>query len=153
MGFLAFHRYMLRRVLSWIAQEEALRELATANLAAVREVHTRLARLYPAYAIAHMPSSAIQQQQGRGKGCIQTPGADAAHNGSQAAGSAAQDGLDRQHERDDHGDAMPGPEDADASTRQDASDDTAADCDQFVGNAAVYGDCFRWHIDADPAGV
>ena len=25
------------------------------------------------------------------------------------------------------------------------------DCNQFVGNAAVYGDCYTWHIDADPA--
>ena len=24
------------------------------------------------------------------------------------------------------------------------------DCDEFVANAAVYGDCFRWHVDADP---
>ncbi|KAK9804412.1 hypothetical protein WJX72_011538 [[Myrmecia] bisecta] len=25
------------------------------------------------------------------------------------------------------------------------------DCNQFVGNAAIYGDCFQWHIDADPS--
>lgn len=24
------------------------------------------------------------------------------------------------------------------------------DCDKFVGNAAVYGDAFQWHVDADP---
>ena len=24
------------------------------------------------------------------------------------------------------------------------------DCDKFVANAAVYGDCFQWHVDADP---
>lgn len=28
-----------------------------------------------------------------------------------------------------------------------------ADCDQFVANAAVHGDSFAWHIDADPVGV
>jgi len=24
------------------------------------------------------------------------------------------------------------------------------DCDKLVANAAVYGDCFQWHVDADP---
>lgn len=28
-----------------------------------------------------------------------------------------------------------------------------ADCDHFVANAAVAGDTFAWHIDADPAGA
>jgi hypothetical protein len=28
-----------------------------------------------------------------------------------------------------------------------------ADCDQFVANAAMAGDTFAWHIDADPAGA
>lgn len=26
----------------------------------------------------------------------------------------------------------------------------AYDCDNFVANAAVCGDCFQWHVDADP---
>lgn len=29
----------------------------------------------------------------------------------------------------------------------------AVDCDKFVANAAVHGDNFDWHIDADPAGL
>jgi hypothetical protein len=24
-------------------------------------------------------------------------------------------------------------------------------CTDFVANAPVYGDCFQWHVDADPA--
>ena len=132
-----------------VVQEEALRELATAKLAAVREVHTRLAQLYPEYAIAHMPSSAIQQA--RGDGFSQRPGVDAGDRNSEAAGSAAQDGVARHHGPSD--DEAFSPEGAHASSRQDLDDATAADCDQFVGNAAVYGDCFRWHIDADPAGA
>ena len=134
-----------------IAQEEALRELATAKLAAMREVHTRLARLYPEYAIAHMPSSAIQQQQDHREGCSQAPDADAAGHDAQAAASAAHDGVARQHGHSV--DEAASPEDAQALSRQTSGEPAAADCDQFVGNAAVYGDCFRWHIDADPAGA
>ncbi len=133
-----------------VVQEEALRELASAKMVAMREVHTRLARLYPEYAIAHMPSTAIQQQ-GRGTGFSQSSGVDAGDRDPQAAGSAAHDVVARQHGRSD--DDVLGPEDAHASSQRDLDDAAAADCDQFVGNAAVYGDCFRWHIDADPAGV
>jgi hypothetical protein len=35
----------------------------------------------------------------------------------------------------------------------DGSGGAGADCDQFVANAAVAGDTFAWHIDADPAGA
>ncbi len=117
---------------------------------AMREVHTRLARLYPDYAIAHMPSSAIQQQ-GRGNGFSQSCGVDAGDRNPQAAGSAAHDGVARQL-RPTNDEAL-SLEDDQAVCQQDVGEPAAADCDQFVGNAAVWGDCFRWHIDADPAGV
>lgn len=50
---------------------------------------------------------------------------------------------------------QPPPHDAEAQAE--AADNGAAqhavDCDQFVANAAVAGDTFAWHIDADPAGA
>jgi hypothetical protein len=58
-------------------------------LPAARELHGRLQRLFPRYALAHMP----------------------------------------------------------------AVGDARATCTQFVGNAAVPGDTYRWHVDADPAAL
>lgn len=45
---------------TWGLKPEVLRQLAAADLPALREVHSRLAKLYPEYVIAHMPSDAIQ---------------------------------------------------------------------------------------------
>ena len=145
-------------------QEAALRELATADLAALREVQMRLARLYPEYAIAHMPSEAIQQQvsdrmpgfdaiSGMSSGrqsCSQGSIAGAALGEQRPLSSAPTDAAaetadDIQRRPGQHDDMQPHDQ-ADAAA-------ASADCNQFVGNAAVYGDCFRWHIDADPAGA
>jgi len=32
----------------------------------------------------------------------------------------------------------------------DLSSQSKVDCDKFVANAAVCGDCFQWHVDSDP---
>lgn len=41
------------------------------------------------------------------------------------------------------------------SSRDEASvqwqDAQQVDCDRFVGNAAVHGDEYSWHVDADPS--
>ena len=42
---------------------------------------------------------------------------------------------------------------ATAAAADDGDGERLADCDQFVANAAVAGDSFAWHIDADPAGA
>ena len=110
----------------------------------MREVHTRLARLYPEYAIAHMPSAAIQQQ-GYAQGSRLQP-ATCSTGEEQAATATAADRVAEQR------DEVSSPPCVTAAGLQDISP-AAADCDQFVGNAAVYGDCFRWHVDADPAGA
>mmetsp|Transcript_25084 Transcript_25084/g.58479 ORF Transcript_25084/g.58479 Transcript_25084/m.58479 type:complete len:207 (-) Transcript_25084:249-869(-) len=39
---------------------------------------------------------------------------------------------------------------ADAGDREESRRYT---CPSFVANAAVYGNCFQWHIDADPASI
>lgn len=31
-----------------------------------------------------------------------------------------------------------------------SNEEVKYDCDKFVANAAVYGDQFQWHVDADP---
>ena len=40
-----------------------------------------------------------------------------------------------------------------ALAADDGDGERLADCDQFVANAAMSGDTFAWHIDADPAGA
>ena len=107
----------------------------------MREVQSRLAALYPDYAIAHLPSDAIQ----RSLGAAAVPGSDTL----QSMGSASQGGggLEKAHEVPAAGqtcDAVAGRLGAEAA---------AVDCNQFVANAAVYGDCFQWHLDADPSGA
>ena len=86
-------------------------------------MHARLAKLYPQYRIAHMPSSLIQPQRQEG-GPPPPMGAVGAERSGASAGAA----------------------------RQGGGGDTA-DCDEFVANAAVAGDAFAWHIDADPVGL
>lgn len=46
----------------------------------------------------------------------------------------------------------PGEAEAQAEAADHGIAQHAVDCDQFVANAAVAGDTFAWHIDADPAG-
>lgn len=78
---------------TWGVKHHALQALASGQPPAVVEVQSRLQKLYPEYAIAHMPSTAIQG----------------------AAAEAA-----------------------------------GADCTAFLANAAVQGDHFQYHVDADP---
>eukprot|EP00877_Chromochloris_zofingiensis_P003980 jgi/Chrzof1/13583/Cz08g03060.t1 len=40
--------------------------------------------------------------------------------------------------------------DCDAEDEDEVGTSVAVDCNQFVANAAVHGDCFSWHVDADP---
>ncbi|GIL79132.1 hypothetical protein Vretifemale_8519 [Volvox reticuliferus] len=106
---------------TWGLRDEWLRKLATTNLPARLEVQSRLQLLYPNYLIAHMPSDKIQ---------IQT--------------RASQDTVARQDP-----DWIQIPVD-------DANEDAApagsiVDCNQFVANAAMCGDTFSWHVDADPS--
>ena len=128
----------------------------------MREVHTRLARLYAEYAIAHMPSEAIQQQP-----LEQTPFFEPARNNR---GDSSGHHGDMDTESGYHRPSVsastnaaftqagatympPSQQEAEPPGDQRGVAAPSANCDQFVGNAAVYGDCFQWHIDADPAGV
>ena len=108
-----------------------LEELAAAELPAMREIHSRLAKLYPEYRIAHMPSEAIQ-----GSPAVQWSPSTGADSSANAPNEDAQTIPSETAKEEHKGEGEP----------------ESAECNQFVGNAAVYGDCFQWHIDADPTG-
>lgn len=98
------------------------------------EVQSRLAALYPEYAIAHLPSECIQHTAAPSASETRAP------PGPQRIGDTSP-GL-----------PSPSPGEGEGDGREDGQPPLAADCDPFVANAAVYGDCFQWHVDADPAG-
>lgn len=132
-----------RVCLRWHIQEHVLRELARGELAAMQEVQARLLTLYPEYDIAHMASDLMQAAEPQPQ-----PEAGGGAHGGGGNGGGGQDGCggegveeqQRQRQQQDVG----GGGDRQSWT---------ADCDQFVANAAVAGDMFAWHIDADPVGA
>ena len=138
---------------TWGLKDSVLQELAKGDLPAMQEVHARLAKIYPEYIISHMPSNTIQQpppshdfeseslenyccmsewdeferrmsheMKAREQGSSETPA---------AAAAAGKSSSSNQHMQEE-------------ST-------PSVDCNQFVGNAAVYGDDYSWHVDADPS--
>ena len=131
-------------------------------------MHARLAALYPEYNIAHMPADAIQGFP-RACGTSRALAGDAVGS-APAAASAAEPG-----EAPVLGTlAVPGGSaDAEAlaaevmcaaGSAQRESPESITDaegggaaprplvrCAAFVGNAAVAGDAFAYHVDADPA--
>ena len=100
---------------------------------ALQEVHARLVKLYPQYRIAHMPSSLIQPPPGVPQTCC----GDTQSMPSRVAANSGADGREACAAGAGHGGGSAG----------------TADCDEFVANAAVAGDAFGWHIDADPLGL
>lgn len=120
---------------TWGLQPDAMAQLQACDAGtplgrAMREVHGRLCALYPHYLIGHMPSEAIQgaamveDEQGGAEGEVEEDTPTVQETGCEG-----------------YGDDQPPPKRA---RRQ-------VDCGRFVANAAVAGDCFQWHIDADPS--
>ena len=133
------------------------------------QVHARLAALYPEYEIAHMPADAIQGFP-RARGTSRDPAEDAvpdapapgsATAGTAEPGEAARAGTPSNPEgladpnalaAEVVGSAVP-----ETSAGGAGADGVAAApgplvrCAAFVGNAAVAGDAFAYHVDADPA--
>lgn len=158
---------------TWGLHQAVLNELATGKLLAMKEVHTRLVKLYPEYHIAHMPAELIQQQQPHHS--LERQGTDTTAQSmlkgsnqharrihtapapATATQAAANSGTPVSHCHYE----PPAPADYQQDQENGSSSDTSASCDtehpqsvdcaQFVGNAAVYGDCYTWHVDADPA--
>ncbi len=176
---------------TWGLKDSILQELAKGNLPAMQEVHTRLAKLYPDYLIAHMPSDLIQHRQAAsadsqepgeaqlehdsplpfptylrqpidddgshlqtGGGICSHPETTGGHASNPASPISCHVDQDPAAQPADHpaaseaaiGDQVP----EHASSTADCQT-PPVDCNQFVGNAAVYGDCYTWHVDADPA--
>lgn len=190
---------------TWGLGQQVLSDLAACQLPAMKEVHTRLAKLYPDYQIVHMPSELIQPAHQAAQTCdsqpdsAQTDGAEGAptdkaskkgacqgiaHKALRQTSSAQSD-ESKAHMHTcsrcstaDQGRHSPAPQphhdttglhtpcrapqntddrDAPPASQEVNNDDDASEdgqkveCNQFVGNAAVYGDCYTWHVDADPA--
>jgi len=112
---------------TWGLKPRLLRRLATHPPACVVEVQSRLARLYPEYHIGRISPSAVAHL-GRGLG---------------AAGDAGDAG--RKCSGEGSGEFSGG------GGEQDTSDEYSAT--PFVANAAVYGNAFQWHVDADPSSL
>lgn len=137
---------------TWGLQPHAMAELQACDAAqplgrAMRQVHGRLCALYPGYLIGHMPSEAIQgaaRADGVLRGeedeeeglSVQQHKVHTAHDGTDVCGDADEDDEQQQKE---------GVQPPAKRAR------SQVDCGQFVANAAVAGDCFQWHIDADPS--
>lgn len=136
------------------------------------QVHARLAALYPEYDIAHMPADAIQgfpRACGKSIALAEDDMRDAPAPGSADAGAAEPGEAARAGTPSNPG----GVADSEAlaaevvgpvesanlkNPRAEAGAGGAAAaprpsvrCAAFVGNAAVAGDAFAYHVDADPA--
>lgn len=150
---------------TWGLKDSVLENLAKGELPAMQEVHTRLAKLYPDYFIAHMPSHLIQSSQQAASDIeVQSPQlnrSNAVHGQHTILGDGTDSGDSQAQSSSschmDQEDLTAASEAAVAPTAEQHADSTGSnqaasvDCNQFVGNAAVYGDCYTWHIDADPA--
>lgn len=106
---------------TWGLKQQLLEELAAGRPPAVLEVQSRLCKLYPEYDVAHMPSAAIQGS-----------------SGTLAAHATEESG--------DVSDPVPKR----CKVDRPASNAASVDCSAFLANAAVEGDTFRYHVDADP---
>ncbi|KAL4444049.1 hypothetical protein ABPG75_011786 [Micractinium tetrahymenae] len=158
---------------TWGVRQHVLRELASGRLPVMQEVHARLARLYPECDIAHLPSEAIQLAPGEAQAAAaqphqqqqqqQQPDEQRQQQPGQGPGQEQQQqqrgqgpGPEQQQQQDD-----PAVDAARPSKRSRTADgggtssgaggaSSSVDCACFVANAAVAGDTFRYHVDADP---
>ncbi|KAG2443341.1 hypothetical protein HYH02_009405 [Chlamydomonas schloesseri] len=154
-----------------------LQRLAAEQLRARLEVQSRLAALYPDYNIAHMPSEDIQVQAVMPAGAGLPEGADGDADGDgmyaleeEARGVAgsmpmdeppepvgvnqeqqAVDGNDRARHSAGSAEAAEDGEEAEEQVAGMRAGCAFVDCNQYVANAAVHGDSYSWHVDADPS--
>lgn len=148
---------------TWGLKDSVLQQLAMGDMPAMQEVHTRLTKLYPDFTITHMPSDMIQHHstEADGNDACGSP----CHSGANPSFDIALGHNDMAHpqtdnmQRSSQQELQTGkshkqlqPESGSGSELDETQHQNASvDCNQFVGNAAVYGDCYTWHIDADPS--
>ena len=161
---------------TWGLKDSVLHDLATAELPAMQEVHARLANLYPDFTITHMPSDMIQHgnaphaaaaKAANGKESSSVTAAPATHDSQPNTMDTQTDATQHSAQRQassacaGHVKVASSLSTTTSSTSSSSSSSSAeqsqaeqhtasVDCNQFVGNAAVYGDCYTWHVDADP---
>lgn len=117
---------------TWGLTSSVLQQFAAEDVPAKLEVQSRLAKLYPDMIIAHMPSEHIQL------GLVHQQEAQL-----QELSGAGQQQQQLQQQ-------LIGRQAAATNAQRDAPA-VAADCSTFLANAAVYGDNYSWHVDADPS--
>ncbi|GAB4818432.1 hypothetical protein N2152v2_005478 [Parachlorella kessleri] len=141
---------------SWGVKPHVLAQLAAMELPAMREVHARLCKLLPGYDIALLPSEAIQGQgqprsgQQGGGGACKVPASPAP--GSTAGVTGLQPGHAGGQQHQQQGQQTISQQDVQQQQERSPAQPSrpAVDCAAFVANAAVAGDSFAWHVDADP---
>lgn len=151
---------------TWGLKDSVLQQLAMGDLPAMQEVHTRLTKLYPDFTIAHMPSNMIQHGSTETASDDNDDGGNAqrspAHSGANSplANALGRDDMTYPQTDNMQQSSERQPETGKDQIQQSSSaseldqvehQKASVDCNQFVGNAAVYGDCYTWHVDADPS--
>lgn len=78
-------------------------------------------------------------------------------DGSRSADSGAVPATSGEPQSNVHGPDAALPSRLSVPDRKDgsgcAADEATAECNCFVGNAAVHGDLYQWHVDADPMNI
>ena len=136
---------------TWGLKQHVLESLASGNPPAIVEIQSRLAKLYPEYEIAHLPSSAIQSQE------EEENKLDEANEEEEEEGLKLppQKRVKRPIENNSKSELEKGGDRgaiAKSSSVPGSADPPSAhvDCSAFLANAAAEGDTFRFHVDADP---
>ena len=153
------------------SKDERLRAFASCTLAAKLEVQSRLCKLYPDAIISHQPSDAmqpwrdsshderpLQQPIQREEGSVHQPGERPLQQPSREEGCALQPPEERRRvEAEDDEEAaatalIGGDAESVAGMSVGGSEaPPRVDAHQVLANAAVPGDAFQWHVDADPS--
>jgi hypothetical protein len=152
------------RARTWGLTAAVLQRFAAEDVPAKLEVQSRLCALYPDAIIAHMPSEHIQtglvQQQQQQTVPQQQLGQQQLDHAQKLhlPQLPPQQQQQQQHCHPDHQQQQQQQEHEQQEQEQQQDHDSqhssgsvAADCSCFLANAAVHGDCYSWHVDADPS--
>ncbi|GAX85444.1 hypothetical protein CEUSTIGMA_g12860.t1 [Chlamydomonas eustigma] len=137
---------------TWGLKDSLLTAFATCSLRSKLELQSRLNKLYPDCIITHMPSHDMQpwRQPQSQQDCTTTNTRACPSSEFSSHGAVAKSTTRAQLSCNDDG----GPSNVSSTTTQRCSDNmypAKVDANPFVANAAVFGDQFQWHVDADPS--
>lgn len=147
---------------TWGLKQHVLESLAAGDAPAIIEIQSRLAKLYPGYDIAHLPSAAIQaaesyseeedqelegHEEGPEPPSQKRAKIDALRPFLKRNSDEVVEGVCSDNGQDNNtasAEAPPGSEQGKSKITRNV------DCSAFLANAAAEGDTFRFHVDADP---